>query len=258
MAEEEKEEVFRRYSKDDNPRLEVRQLSSKPIRTVTAAPRERRGVAYDYSHNGRSYYKRDGERDYFLVVLIMEDAKRTHQYFIPICKKSGSRFKICPVCNKDHGIPAPRMLDTAAEQVEELGLDFASGDHLYMLCDLDHYRKALCELNARKKREWNLIISNPCIELWFYYHHRDCKPDFGPCEQEDKYPELMKSICGTLLPGGIDHRKLFTTFDGLEIPITNARKNYALEPGSDFMPALGSTQMFIVMEKIKELFSENK
>ncbi len=206
--------------------------------------------------NGRNYSKPlEGTREYYLIIIITEDAKRTPQYFEPLINQNIRGIMIKTVANKKGGTPPSHMGQEAEACETNYGLDYNSGDELYLICDLDHYRIQLENLYKTKKSDWKLIISNPCIEIWFYYHYKNTRPDFPPYKNEKDNSKHMKQICNTVKNGGIDHSLLLRNID-INIPITNSKNVYELEEGSSCIPILGSTQMFHLIDRLRDIISD--
>lgn len=62
----------------------------------------------------------------------------------------------------------------------------------------------LKEFNERKPyKAWNVAQSNPCIEIWLYYHFYDVPPQ----EDEIRIHPSMKSYVDSKVAGGFDYQK---------------------------------------------------
>ncbi len=141
----------------------------------------------------------------------------------------------------------------AEECTINYGLDFESGDELYMLCDLDHYRLQLIDLIKTKNKDWALIISNPCFEIWLYYGKIQERPDKNPnvfqCPtKENKISQAFKKYLGEQVEGGVDPRKAILD---IGTAIVNAEQHY--EEDSDQIPTLYSTSMFKLAQRLLEI-----
>lgn len=88
--------------------------------------------------------------------------------------------------------------------------------------------------------KWFVTQSNPCFEIWLYYHSYDNKPR---TEDIKKYAS-MKDFVNTVIPGGFDSRKKPAL---IENAIGNAKKNYKEVNGE---PDLYSTEVYKLGELI--------
>ncbi len=242
--------LVRQYSKTEHPNREIKDIIIPSLHFNIPKPWIN---AKSIEFGGRSYTKPiEGKRDFYIIALIIEDSKRTVAYFRPIINKNLRGIKIFSVLDSSSGIPVSHMQGEANRCVVEWGLNFEEGDELFMLCDLDHYRSALVALYKSKNPAWNLIISNPCIEVWFYYHFNNTRPLFY-CEQNERaYSRQMKQLCNNCKEGGINHTTLLSDIN-IEIPIRNAKTMYETEVSHTFIPILGTTQMFSLMEHLNDL-----
>ncbi len=199
------------------------------------------------------YEKEWGSRSPYKIIMICEDEKRTYIYFNTFISQIDSgRYQLIPI-QQVGGIPFPRMVKKADSVVAKMGLNFEEGDSLFLISDLDHYRDSI--LNSVRTEGWNnkyqLIISNPCIEIWFYYHYKDLPPsiDIQSVKERD-ISKLMKQFNNSIVKGGVNHRSL-ATIEKLEIAIENSKNNFTIEDNG-IIPMLFSTQMHIVAEQIRE------
>ena len=92
--------------------------------------------------------------------------------------------------------------------------------------------KAFCKENAR----WFVVQSNPCFELWLYYHFYDQKP---VSENVAAY-STFKAFVDAQIKGGFDARRMPAE---LETAIQNSRQNFETEDGQ---PKLYSTEVHIL------------
>ena len=93
------------------------------------------------------------------------------------------------------------------------------------------------------RKVWNIAESNPCFEVWLYYHFEKGKPDFEGMDISKKW----KSFVDTISKSGFDPRKhpqLVGT------AITNAETNYHEKDGR---PAIASTQVYRLGKSIYPL-----
>lgn len=149
---------------------------------------------------------------------------------------------------------------TGTDQIDELteqaikdikdglgGVDVS--DMVYLLTDMDTFRddiikqKPICCSN-----NINLIVSNPCFEIWLYYSQFEIKPDFIPSAPEkisNEFKGHVHKVAET--KGGVDPCKALFL---IETANKNSSKNYSED--KDELPVLFSTQMHLLGEKLFE------
>lgn len=200
-----------------------------------------------------SYEKDWGKIDPYLIIVICEDEKRTYNYFSEfISKIKNSRYQLIPI-NKVGGIPFPKMVETANCEAKGKGLNFDEGDSLFLISDLDHYRESILKevISDTWNEKYKLIISNPCIEIWFYYHFREDYPNIDIKDKNERQiPGLMKKHNSSIIAGGVNHLLLANNTD-IDTAIKNSKRNFSLEDNG-VIPSLFSTQMYIVAEILKD------
>ncbi len=94
--------------------------------------------------------------------------------------------------------------------------------------------------------KWHIAQSNPCFEVWLYYHFQENIPRFHGMEVSKNWKPFVNNI----VAGGFDHRKhpLF-----LEKAIQNAEANFN-QIGE--IPGLCCTEMFRLGKNIHSLIGE--
>lgn len=123
-------------------------------------------------------------------------------------------------------------------------------DSFYFIVDVDDFRGELLEIKPKcEKIDLNLIISNPCFEVWLYYSERSDKFESFPYPTEDN-PQLSQNVKFWLgnesgIKGGIKTTKAIFN---IRRNIENARNNYDID--NDGIPSLFSTNMFELAEEI--------
>ena len=91
-----------------------------------------------------------------------------------------------------------------------------------------------------------LIISNPCFEIWLYYTEKDDKcVGFKIPDKKEKISSSLKTWVNKQIKGGVKPKRAILN---IEQNIENAKKNYLVN--DDGIPLLFSTQMFILAEQL--------
>lgn len=133
---------------------------------------------------------------------------------------------------------------------KQLSKDSDISDSISIITDVDHfYSQIVRNIPICKTENLNLVISNPCFEIWLYYGHYETLPT-GFCLPEDplKISSSFKRYLNEKHPGGVDSRKAPPK---LSDAIKNSKSNYQSDKNS--IPKLFSTQMYILGEKLWNL-----
>jgi hypothetical protein len=104
-----------------------------------------------------------------------------------------------------------------------------------------HFLKSAC-----LKKKWNLSESNPCFEVWLYYHIFNNKPMFEGIEISSNWKPFLNSQ----LKGGFDPRKHPIY---IETAIKNTKRNF--ESQND-RPTIGSSEVYKLAEIIYPFIKE--
>jgi len=92
---------------------------------------------------------------------------------------------------------------------------------------------------------WYLAQSNPCFEVWLYYHLHSGKPKFDNSEKCSEWKQLVNSS----VKGGFDSRRHPIY---IETASTNAEKNFKID---NEKLDIGSTDMYHLANAITHLVS---
>lgn len=189
--------------------------------------------------NKRTFEKKEPFRSASLFVIICEGEKREPQYF-EFFDGLTSKIKIRAIPSSE-GKSAPIHLIENANEAEQK-FEVVEDDDIWFVIDIDRWRDGihLLQEECRKKKNWNAAISNPCFEVWLYYHFESNPPNLQAPETCGNW----KSLLPTINNGGFDSNRHPTL---LENAIVNAKNNLS-ETG--YLPNVGSTQVFRLGERI--------
>lgn len=194
--------------------------------------------------NKRLYQKQEPFRSASLFVIICEGEKREPQYF-EYFDGISSRIRIKVIPSLDGKSSPKHLLDNAHSELERI--QFIEEDELWFVLDIDKWTTQIHSLHVecREKSNWNIAISNPCFEVWLYYHFND------------NAPQIELSNCGnwkqalpSIHPGGFDSQRHPSL---ISYAILRAKKNYT-ENG--YLPSAGCTQVFRLAEKMMPLIQK--
>lgn len=161
-----------------------------------------------------------------------------------------SNISIISIASKDGKSDPEKLLESAKADFEnkKYVLDDDQEDSVWFVIDTDQWGSKITTLrdfcneqNAPMSGDmWFVTQSNPCFEIWLYYHSYDSKPK---TEDIKKYTS-MKDFVNTVIPGGFDSRKKPAL---IENAIGNAKKNYKEVNGG---PDLYATEVYKLGELI--------
>lgn len=197
-----------------------------------------------------AFIKHDGVMMPTLFVIISGGEKREKDYF-KVFQKSVKfpRIKVYfqaqdadTLCA---GLSPNALLDMADKVVESLrrGSPDGMSDLVFLVSDMDHFKNELIRIKPQcAHRNYKLVISNPCFELWLYYGHFCVKPvDFEIPKERLKISSSFKFYLGGKVSGGVDPRK---AYHKLEYACKSAEANYNEDDSG--LPGLFSTSMFVL------------
>lgn len=193
-----------------------------------------------------SYKKIEPFRDSFLLLIICEGQNREPDYF-SFFEGLSSRVKIIPV-KSDHG-SSPTQLMSKAEEVEEKFAVDPIDDKVWFIIDTDRWGKQLHEIRTacNNRAYWNIAQSNPCFEVWLYFHVKEMLPegkDISTCG-------FWKPFLAKLIEGGFN-----SDFHpvAIELAVQNARKNFT---STGYFPDPGSTELWKLGELLLPLIAKD-
>ena len=120
-------------------------------------------------------------RDYSLFAIACEGSEREPEYFKPFDGIDRIKVDIIePEIEEEDGGQTTRtgsspshVLKRVKEYVDKYQLCAESGDSLWCVIDVDRWpQEQIEDLNAfcAQRENRQLVISNPCIEIWLLYH----------------------------------------------------------------------------------------
>ncbi len=198
-------------------------------------------------------------RDAKSIYIFCEGAKRELAYF-NYFKEIDSRINIEVYGLHPHEDNSPLGLLHIAEKCilksEKNPVpkyNFIEGDEVWIVLDIDEDKHKSREPQIATVLEkcntnsaWNLAQSNPCFEVWLYYHVNSKKPFF---ENYNKCSEWKKFV-NKSVSGGFDSRKHPILIENASL---NAQNNFRLE--NDRLN-IGSTDLFRLANAIIPLIKD--
>ncbi len=242
------------YYEKSSGKKELRQVKQSNLENVVE---NTHNINFNVSEG---YQKKEGNLDPSLFIIVSGGEKREKDYFYFFKNRSESfpRIIIEFITEDDRGIGGLDIdklvkvaLKIKTEKEKSKSNDIL--DSINVVTDVDDfYTQIKGNLKKCESNNINLIISNPCFEIWLYYSYYKCMPnDFKIPKNKLKISSDFKTYLGGKHKGGIDPRKAPLE---LETAIKNSQNNFNLDKNN--IPELFSTQMHIVATKLYDLTAE--
>lgn len=146
-------------------------------------------------------------RDYSLFAIATEGTEREPDYFrlfdgidrikVDIIEPEASDEE--KVSEKRNASSPSKVLEKVKAYISKNQLSAEDGDSLWCVIDVDRWpQEQIEELHAfcAQKGNWNLVISNPCIEIWLLFHKRTDLTDLDIRTANDAKQALDKQEKG--------------------------------------------------------------
>lgn len=202
----------------------------------------------------RDYGKREPSRDSHKIYLVCEgkDTELNYFKFFEGLSSNLQVIAIPPTVGTDPIKLMKRAQEVLLDDNRQYTVECEHGDTVWFIIDTDTWEKEgkikplreFCQEQNDIIREkydevkpypvWNVAQSNPCFEIWLYYHFYDKKPSqekVGDCASFKEFVHLEIS-------GGFNFEKDPAR---LEDAISNAEANFGME--KDGRLSLYSTEM---------------
>jgi len=203
--------------------------------------RKKRG--YNRSHTGL-------KRDYRLFAIVCE-GKREAEYF-QLLESLSQRISIDIIIDKVPDLEmkakyntksAPKwLLDRAVKYIEKEGL--IDEDELWFVLDVDKWEinqiREIASL-CKDKPNWHIAISNPCFEIWLYFHMNSIIPE----EIKNKPCKFIKNKLDSISKSGYNKEKYIIKINDA---IINAKR--ADSDRKHFFPQKGETKVYLLAESL--------
>ena len=189
----------------------------------------------------RLYEKPEPFRDARFFVIVCEGSKRESDYF-GFFDRLTPKIKLKTIESKE-GKTAPKHLLKNALEVLEQQKGVEDFDELWFVFDKDRWEESqIHELigECKEKYRWNYAISNPCFEVWLYYHIKD----FIPSLEKINKCKSWKNHVDNLVLGGFDSAKYPRLICNA---IENSENNFS---ANGYLPNVGSTQVHLLAKNI--------
>ncbi|MDN5205481.1 RloB family protein [Fulvivirgaceae bacterium BMA10] len=198
----------------------------------------------------REYKKGKPFRDARKFFIVCE-GEREADYFNFFDGKSRKLvIDVSPPIKQHQGESAPSKLkERAINHIEKSGWDENFNDQLWFVLDVDSWEReaidSLCAI-TEEFSNWGIGISNPCFEVWLYYHKAD------GFTIQPKNAQHMKQILHQQVNGGYTLEEYAPE---IETAIVNSESNDKV-PQSDF-PDLCVTKVYKLAREFINLLEKD-
>lgn len=187
----------------------------------------------------KDYVKRAPSKEADKIYIVCEGRNTEPNYF-SFFKGLSSNLELI-VIPPENGTDPLKLVELAKSKfLDERGrytLDYMQHDRVWFAIDTDSWekegkidplRKFCEELNSEIVRNydevrpydaWRVAQSNPCFEIWLYYHHYSDRPE----TIETGTIDSVKSYVDSKINGGFDYQRDQVR---LENAIANSEKNF--------------------------------
>jgi len=201
----------------------------------------------------RLFIREAPSREAKSIYIFCEGIKREYQYF-KFFKEMDSRINVEIYKLHPHEDNSPSgLLDIAKKCIiknkdnPNPKYSLLKNDEVWIVSDTDKDKEDSRESQLKKIREfcskesaWFIAQSNPCFEVWLFYHLSSKKPSLKNSEDCSEWKELVN----TSISGGFDSRK-HTIY--IEKAILNAENNFNSDNN---IPTAGCTEVFKLSKNI--------
>lgn len=178
-------------------------------------------------------------------MLIVCEGNDTEPRYFGFFKELSPRLDVIPIPSEGGKTDPTKLMQWAMENLishQAFDVDFYQGDTVWFVVDTDEWEeqgkigtlRQFCQEQNEALKEtikknhyerkpyiaWLVAQSNPCFELWEYYHIYDERPD---TEEVEKYASF-KEYVNEVIPGGFDSNAM-----PVEVvkAIANAKSNFS-------------------------------
>lgn len=207
-------------------------------------------------------YKRENPiplvRDYRLFAIACEGSKTEPNYFNLFSYISNKiAVDIIEEIIPDNELETKKslksspkwVLDRAIKYIEKEGL--SEDDSLWFVMDIDRWNIDQIReiaLYCEQKPNWHIVLSNPCFEVWLYFHNKATvlNDNLKSCQN-------FKNEIASHVNGGYSPKKFIKD---IEKAIKNSKEADLRK--DHFLPDKNTTKVYLLAEALINLIGKNK
>ena len=202
------------------------------------------------------YERQEPSKDSRKVYIYCEGSDREYKYFLFFSGLS-TNINIIPIPSKEGKTDPEKLMQAAIVDFEgtednspRYELDLKQNDEVWFVIDTDEWGPKISVLRnyCKRKKSWYVAQSNPCFEIWLYYHFFT----EAPIDSEVLSCGTLKRYVDGKIPGGFDSRKMPVR---LGDAINNSEKLYSEKNGE---PDKYTTEVYklgkVILPFVAEIF----
>lgn len=201
------------------------------------------------------YHKVETGKDVKKIYIFCEGDREVN--YFTYFKGFSSNIDIIPISNENGKSDPQKLSENASlklfgsgEEKPKLNFRDDFNDEVWFVIDTDRWNEGnkieLLRENCLEQINWKIAQSNPCFELWLYFHFYKSKP----LEVEIKNFDTFKKFVDYKITGGFDSRKHPILF---QEALVNSENNVELENNQ---PKYLSTEVHILAKSILPFIKE--
>ena len=191
------------------------------------------------------------KRDYRLFAIACEGSKRDKEYFqqfegisrrVIVEYIEDEEYKTDPPSSPEH------VLRRAIEYAENAGLN--DEDSIWLVMDVDKWgNKVLNDVHdeCSQRKNWNIILSNPCFEIWLLYHTVENLNDIQIATGKD-----CKIALDAQSPQGYDPKRYIL------LAKEASRHARAADKSNGWFPEIGNTKIYLLIDALLNFVSSRE
>ncbi len=209
----------------------------------------------------RDYGKREPSRDAHKIYIVCE-GKGTEPNYFAFFEGLSSNLQVITIPPEDGTDPLKLMERAKHVLIDEertYTVEYENHDTVWFVIDTDKWEQEgkiapLREFCSQKNIDipkmydefkaynaWNVAQSNPCFEIWLYYHFYDNVPLDEDIEKHATFKEYVDS----LISGGFNFEKDPVRLDDA---ILNAENNHSVD--KEGKPEIYTTEVYLLGKEI--------
>lgn len=196
-----------------------------------------------------SHVKKPPHRDASRIVISCEGAWTEPNYFKYF--ENASRKLSVHLTGKDEdpSLSAPKWVeDRTKRYIDKVGI--SEIDEVWLVMDVDRwdekYFRELFKI-CKKHPKWNIVLSNPCFEVWLYLHINSKIPGDTLTSQD------LKHLLSLMVKGG------YTPEEFIPKILYAIKYSRMLEKDSKYyFPAKNTTKVYLLAERLISIMGENQ
>lgn len=210
----------------------------------------------------RDYAKREPSKDSHKIYVVCEGSGTEPNYF-GFFRGLSSNLEVIPIPSEEGNTDPEKLMAMAKahffETAHKYSVDYSNGDTVWFVIDTDKWeeqgkiaplREFCAGLNVsefdkysevHRYEAWHVAQSNPCFEIWHYYHVFDEQPNTEDVEKAASFKDFVSSI----IKGGFNYE---THTVAIEDAIVNSEANLSYDENGKL--SLYSTEVFRLGKEI--------